>query len=175
MKVMNWESIEEAASGEKLPAGGYVVRITNVEDVPSKEYLWVEYDIAEGEHAGHYSDEYAKSHPYIHRFSRSYKETAAGFFKAFLMRLEEGNRGRFSVAEWQKGSNENELVGLELGIVVQNEKYTNEKGDDKERLQVVGIYAPQDIRNGDFKVPPVTDKRERVQDAGGAYDESVPF
>ena len=53
MKIKNWEIIEESTPGEKLPAGGYVATIVNVEDVPSKEYLWIVYDIKEGEHAGH--------------------------------------------------------------------------------------------------------------------------
>ena len=165
MKIKNWTIIDPAAEGgSKLPAGGYVVRITGVEDVPSKQYLWIEYDIAEGDYAGHYSDDFAKSHPYVHRFSRSYKDSAERFFRAFLDALEVSNRGKFDVATWQERSDEGEFVGLLVGIVLQDELYTNTKGEDKERLNVCKVLAAQDIRNGDYTVPPAKDSRE----GGGA-------
>lgn len=174
MKIKNWELIEESTPGEKLPAGGYVVTITGVEDVPSKEYLWIVYDIKEGDHAGHYSDDFGKKNAWAHRFTRSYKDTAEGMFKAFLKRLEESNRGKFSVEEWQKTSDERAFVGLELGIVLQTRMYTNEKGDDKESLEVRGVYASQDIRNGDFKMPEPHDDREQIPAVQTLYTD-VPF
>lgn len=173
MKIKNWELIEESTPGEKLPAGGYVAVIVDVEDVPSKEYLWIVYDIKEGEHAGHYSDDFGKRNAWAHRFTRSYKDSAEGMFKAFLNRLEESNRGRFDAKAWQARSDEREFVGLEVGIVLQTRFYTNEKGEDKEALEVRGVYASQDVRNGDFKLPEPNDAREKAP-AAGAYDD-VPF
>lgn len=180
MKVKNWTLIDPVTTGNgKLPAGGYVARITAVEDVPSKEYLWVEFDIAEGEYAGHFSDDFAKSRPYIHRFSRSYKDSAEGFFSAFLVALEESNRNRFSVEQWQRTCDEHALVGLEIGIVVQTELYTSNTGEDKERNEVVGIYATQDIRNGDYKLPEPKDSRTNVPTGASAYqsasNDAIPF
>lgn len=186
MRPYNWANVEESTPFEKLPAGGYVIRIVGVEDVPAKQYLNIVYDIAEGEHAGFYSDDFGKKNPWTHRFVRSYKPTAEGMFKAFLSRLEESNR-RFSIANWQIQSDERALVGLELGIVLQVEDYTNDKGEDKERLQVVGVYASQDIRNGDFKLPPRKDSRKAVpgnepglpfedeQPPTSVYDGDLPF
>lgn len=179
MKIKNWTMVEPASEGgSKLPAGGYVVTITGVEDVPSKDYMWIEYDIAEGEYAGHYSDEYAKAHPYVHRFSRSYKQTAERFFRAFLDALEVSNRGKFDVAKWQQKSDEAEFIGLQVGIVLQDELYTNKYGDDKERLNVAKIMAAQDIRNGNFTVPPAKDSREgggaSAPASASAYDD-IPF
>lgn len=159
MKHINWEPIEESTPFEKLPAGGYVIRITDVEDMALKEYLNIIYDVAEGEHAGFYSDSFGRLNPWAHRFVRSYKETALGMFKQFLRRLEDSNRN-FSIAKWQERSDERELIGLTLGIVLQTELYTNDRGEDKERLEVVGVCAAQDIRNGDFKLPPVKDNRK---------------
>jgi hypothetical protein len=159
MKIMNWVGVEEQAPFEKLPAGGYVVRITDVEDVAEREYLNVVYDVAEGDYAGFYSDDFSLNNPWKHRFVRSYKDSCESMFKAFLARLEESNRG-FSVAKWQVHCDVRELVGLELGVVVQSELYTTDKGDDRERLNVCGVYASQDIRNGDFRVPEVKDSRK---------------
>lgn len=178
MRALNWEAVEESTPFSKLPAGGYVIEIKDVEDVADREYLNIVYDIKEGEFSGFYSDDFGKQNPWAHRFVRSYKDSAAGMFKQFLARLEDSNP-KFSISEWQKRSDERELVGLELGIVLQNELYTNNQGDDKERLNVVGVYAAQDIRNGDFKLPEVKDKRTSVGGAAPAassdpYDD-VPF
>ena len=56
MKAINLSDVKEAGQGQQLPAGGYVCKITNVEDVPEKEYLYVEFDIAEGEHKGYFKE-----------------------------------------------------------------------------------------------------------------------
>lgn len=181
MKIKNWEIVEEANGGAKLPAGGYVAKITGVDDVASKEYLWIEYDIAEGEHTGHFGDDFAAAHPYIHRFSRSYKDAALGFFKTFLVALEKSNT-TFDIADWETQSDEQQFIGQLIGIVLGTEKYTNTKGEDKERLNVVQILPAQDIRDGKFKVPPVEDNRETIHGvattsiAHDAYGTSeIPF
>lgn len=173
MRVLNWESVEESTPFEKLPAGGYVVKIVDVEDIDRKEYLNVVYDIAEGEHAGFFSSDFALRNPWSHRFVRSYKETARGMFKAFLLRLEESNPG-FSIAAWQKKGDERELVGLELGAVVQYEDYTNDAGDDKERLDVVGVYSAADIRAGKFTVPERKDNRTKDSNPYSGQAEQPP-
>lgn len=180
MKVINWELIEESRPGTMLEPGGYVCRIERVEDVPSREYLWVVYDVAEGEKAGCYAG-VPVADDWKHRFTRSYKESAQGMFKAFLNRLEESNRGRFSVADWQaRGCNEHELAGLEVGLVFGKELYTNDRGEDKERTVVSFVEAAQDIRNGDFRVPEPKDRRESVAQAparaaSAPADDDLPF
>lgn len=158
MKAMNWVEVDESTPFEKLPAGGYVVRITDVEDVSSREYLNIVYDVAEGPHQGFFSDDFSRANPWKHRFVRSYKQTAQGMFRAFLARLEDTNPG-FEVAAWQVRSNEQQFVGLLVGVVVQYELYTNDSGDDKERLNVVGVYSADDIRAGNYKLPEVKDSR----------------
>lgn len=51
MKALNGYNEVKASTGEyaRLPAGGYVCKITKVEDVAAKEYLRVSFDIYEGE------------------------------------------------------------------------------------------------------------------------------
>ena len=158
MKILNWEEVEDT-SFEKLPAGGYVVMLTSVVDKPAKEYLEVTYDICEGEHAGYYSDDFGQRNLWAHQMRRSYKETARGMFKKFLSTLEKSNPA-FTVAEWQRTSDERRLEGLIIGVVLQYEDYTNNRGEDKERLQVVGLYTPDEIRAGDFKLPDRRDTRK---------------
>lgn len=158
MKVMNWVGVEESTPFEKLPAGGYVIRIVDVEDVADREYLNVVYDVAEGEYAGFYSDDFGQKNPWSHRFVRSYKGNCEGMFKQFLSRLEDSNP-QWTVAAWTQTCDPMNLIGLTLGAVFQFEEYTNEQGDDKERLNLVGVYSVGDIRAGNFKVPERKDNR----------------
>ena len=177
MKKKNWDVIEESVpGGAPLAPGGYVVRIVNVKDNynasdESKCYLNIVYDIAEGDEAGRFSDDWGKSHPFAHQFTRWYEGRSEGEFRFFLNCLEFSNKGKFSVAEWNKTCDEKQLIGLELGIVLQKEFKTNTKGVDTDYLEVRGVYASQDIRSGDFKVPDPVDKRKKI---GGSQDDTVP-
>lgn len=178
----NWVMVDEATSGgSQLPVGAYVAKITDVEDHPRDEYLLVTWDVAEGEHAGHYSDDFGKANPYTHQFRRYYSERSARFFKSFLVQLEQSNRGRFSVKEWNARQDEREFVGLEIGVLVQTRQYTNTKGDDKSVNEVRETCAAQDVRNGDYRMPAPLDQRNKIKAGGsddkpaaGAYDD-VPF
>ena len=172
MKLINWEEVEESKPTTMLEPGGYVCRIVAVEDVPSKEYLWIVYDVAEGERAGVYAG-LPKSDDWKHRFTRSYKDTARGMFKAFVNRVEESNPG----FKWD-GSDERQFVGKIVGLVFQKEQYTNDKGDDKERTVVVGVESADDIRKGGYYMPEPKDRRMTVESAAaaqsGPYDD-IPF
>ena len=172
MKLINWEEVEESKPSTMLEPGGYVCRIVAVEDVPSKEYLWIVYDVIEGERAGVYAG-LPKSDDWKHRFTRSYKDTARGMFKAFVNRVEESNPG----FKWD-GSDERQFVGKIVGLVFQKEQYTNDKGDDKERTVVVGVESADDIRKGGYYMPEPKDRRTKVAAApasqSGPYDD-IPF
>lgn len=176
MKVGNWNLIEEAGSFVKLPVGGYVLRIVDVKDNSNGEYLEIVYDIAEGPFAGHY----AADDDWRHTFRKYYGGKAAGFFKAFLNRLEESNRGRFTVDRWTINCNEREFIGLEIGGLIQERYYTNQQGEDKTVLEVADTVAAQDIRNGDYKLPAPRDMREKISPAVSSFTPTfdtadVPF
>ena len=172
MKIINWEEVEESKPSTMLEPGGYVCRITDVDDVPRREYLWVVYDVVEGERAGTYAG-MPKSDDWKHRFTRSYKDTARGMFKAFVNRVEESNPG----FKWD-GSDERQFVGKLVGLVFQKEQYTNDGGEDKERTVVVGIESADAIRKGDYYMPEPKDRRTKVAAApasqSGPYDD-IPF
>ena len=172
MKLINWEEVEESKPTTMLEPGGYVCRIVAVEDVPSKEYLWIVYDVAEGPCAGTYAG-MGSGDDWKHRFTRSYKDTARGMFKAFVNRVEESNPG----FKWD-GSDERQFVGKLVGLVFQKEQYTNDKGDDKERTVVVGVESADDIRKGGYYMPEPKDRRMTVDTStaakSGPYDD-IPF
>lgn len=189
MRIKAWNFIEPATMGAApLQPGGYVVRIVDVKDNynPNDEnkcYLDLIYDIAEGPEAGRYSDDWGKSHPYAHQSRQWYEGKHEGRFRHTLECLEQSNRGRFSVADWTQRCNERELIGLEFGIVLQKLLDYDSKGNETEYLEDRGVYASQDIRNGDFKLPEPRNKRDKTnarispvaEASSGLYDEDVPF
>ena len=144
----------EASTGEfkRLPAGGYVAKITSVEDKDDKEYLNITFDIAEGEFKAFYSDEWGKEHPYAHSFVRSYKDKALGMFKGFLKAVDASNGTKFEERA-KKGFPEGELVGTRIGVLIGYEEYRSNRGEIAQRTRVAGVRSVQAIRDGNFKVP----------------------
>ena len=58
MKNINWNEVPDQVEFDRLPPGGYVCEMKCVVDMPAKEYLKIEYDIAEGSYKGYYQELY---------------------------------------------------------------------------------------------------------------------
>lgn len=189
----SYKEAEASQGGEfkKLPAGGYVCKIIDVKDVPlgsdpnkpdKGNYLRVYFDIAEGEYKGFYSDDFGKKYPDIHSYVRSYKEKALGLFKGFLTAIDESNNTNFVKAA-EKGINEKELIGKNIGLVLGLEEYITSMGEIKERLYVTSNRSTQAIVSGDYKVPELKKIKDPISSAGsapvdgfsGIDDSDIPF
>ena len=152
MRSFNWNSIQSSSDGgfTPLPAGPYVARLVELTDNPTKEYVEAVFDIAEGEHAGYYSDDWGKAHPYAHHFFMSYKETALGMLKGRLEAIAKSNPGFDPFAAWDAGRLDifaNRFVGINL----QEEEYERADGDVGTRLNVCQVVNAQDVRDGKVK------------------------
>jgi len=169
----NWTEVKAVGTSKMIPAGGYVARITAVEDVESREYLRFTYDIAEGEHKGFFE---ADDRVYTHQFVRSYKPAAEGFMSQFLNCVDESN-DNFNLDGWD--NDEQDLVGKLVGVLIQREDYTNNDGEDRARMNVEGFAKAADIRNGRYKLPEPKDSRKKADGGGQAaesvYDADIPF
>lgn len=192
MQIMNWIEIEPAGNGaSKLDAGAYVLRIKDVSEHTSRNgggYLTFVYDIAEGEHANHFANETAD---YRHSFNRNYTGKAAPFFRSFLDAVEQSNPGHFNIASWQKTCDVRAFVGLTVGALFRDRYYTNSSGKDVGPiLDFVRAMPAQDVRDGNWSVPPVKDDRSKTatpidgyyaapaakpDDDTSVYDSDLPF
>ena len=160
MKALNGYNEVKASTGEyaRLPAGGYVCKITKVEDVAAKEYLRVSFDIYEGEYRGWYRDQREEledrgyNASYVGTVIRSYKDSALGFFKAFIAAVDESNGTQFGPTV-ESGLDEQKLVGCLVGFVISYEEYQKNNGNIGQRERVAYQKSIQKIRDGDFKVP----------------------
>ena len=171
---------DATASGEfeRLPAGGYVIKITGVENNEDKQYLKIVYDIAEGPERGRYKNEDAE-HDYRHSFIRSYKEKALGMFKAFIKAVDEANETNFNDFI-EKGFDEQLLKGNRVGVLFGYEEYNANDGSVKERLYLVRFLTIEQVRAGDFKVPELkklkTDTAPTIPEGFTALpDADMPF
>ena len=151
--IKGYNDAKASGDFERLPAGGYVIKITGVKDEnkPDKQYLKIIYDIADGPEAGRYANE-DPDNDYRHSFIRSYKDTALGMLKAFLQAVDETNGSKLGETV-ETGLDEQRLVGLYLGVVLGYEEYETNAGDVKERLYVKSCKTAKQIQEGDFKVP----------------------
>ncbi len=167
---------EAVASGgyTRLPAGGYIIKITSVTDQDDKQYLKVLFDIAEGPEKDRFKEEEYDSR---HSFVRSYKEKALGMFKAFIKAVDATNGTDFD-SRIEKGFPEQELVGKKLGVVIGYEEYISDRGETKERMRIAKCCPDADIRQGNFKVPELkklVDSPAPISGFSAIPDGDLPF
>ena len=151
MKAINLSEVQEAGTRLGLKAGGYVCKITNVEDVPSKEYLYVEFDIAEGEFKDYYKKLQEAKNFWGGSFYKSYKEKALPMLKRFCSAVTKSNSGYIFDAGAQN-SDEKTLKGKLIGLVLFEEEYIKNNGEIGRRLKVDYECGIEKIRKGEFKV-----------------------
>jgi hypothetical protein len=167
-KVDGYDSATANYGGERerLPAGGYICKITRVEDFPDKQYLKIEFDIADGQYKGWYGDIFKRANFWGGNFIRSYKDSATVFFKGFITAVEESNPNY--KWNWQ----EQTLVGKWIGLVLGYEEYENRNHEIKERIYVAQNRSGKAIKNGDFTVPELKRLKQASKPAapGSAYD-----
>ena len=144
MRNINLDNVKEMDGSdtfEKL-LGGYVCKIMKVTDVPEREYLKIEYTVAEGD-----SKDFKYSWGYPN-FVKSYKEgLAQSFFKGFITAVEESN------PNYKFAFDEQTLVGKLVGLVIGQEEYINDKGDVKVSDSVKQTLSTKRIRENDYKMP----------------------
>lgn len=178
---------------QRMPAGGYVARIQAVRtrgedygrviDYPEeKMYIKLIYDIAEGDFAGKYSDEYwsGADKDYGHQIYLSWKNMGA--FKGNIQAIEESNPGFDAMAAFTADRYEL-FIGKLVGIVLGEEEYRANDGSIKTRFGFPRLKSVQDIRDGKFKVPPLktldgaapSTAPAKAAEQNSIYDDDIPF
>lgn len=158
---------------ERLPAGGYVCRITKVEDHDEdKPYLRIVYDIAEGRYISFYSDDWGVENEWAHDMRQYYTPAAFGVFKGFLKAVDISNGTDFEGAA-AEGFDERSLVGQFIGLIIGEEEYESNDGSIKTRLRVRGARPVQNIREGRFKYPEL--KKLETEEPTPLGDDEFPF
>lgn len=171
MKSIDMTNVKEAGDFSRPAPGAYICGIVKVEDVSSKEYLKVTYDIVEGEFKGYY-EEIRKNNPdwaWAGAYVKSYKDAALPMFKRFCTAVSRSN-GKYVFDGGVKNHDEQSLKGKKVGLLLGEEEYEGNDGTIKTRLYVVREFSVDKI--GDQKIPEL--KKLKVDDsAANTSDEFV--
>jgi hypothetical protein len=147
--------------------------------VPTKQYLLIKLDWAEGEYKGYgvgIENQFNHDAGYI-KIYRSYKPNALGFFKAWLNALEKCNPGKFVANNFM--GDEAQMVNLLVGVVLGFEEYMGKDNEPKQRLRLHKLISLEDVRKGNYKVPdlktlPAEEKAKAVE-APAPFSDDCPF
>lgn len=163
MKDINLDAVQEAQEFERLGPGGYICGIVRAEDVPEKEYLRIEFDIADGPFKNYFRSMRERlaldSWPASGVLYRSYKESALPFFKQFVTCVQVSNAG------YVFKNDEATLARKLFGVVMGEEEYEKNDGTVGVRLKASAVRSVKAIREGDFKVPAI----KKLKTAPAAY------
>lgn len=188
MPKISWNDVTESRGGgvSTLPSGAYKCAITKAEFVTTKKgaaALVVVWDVAEGEHKGHFSGAFFEGKDFRHNDYLMLEGKALGMTKHKLHALADSNPG-FKPTAAIDADQAQPFIGKTCYLLIQERKYTY-NGRDQSEVRVVDWLSPDEFRAGDYKVPETLDERE-VQAAPAAvhapdapqpdvYDEDVPF
>ena len=164
MKNVNWETVQDDV--RRPVPGGYIAKITEVQDVEEKEYLLIKWDFLEGEFKGCNHETFDAFGFWPMAIVRSYKDKALRFFKTFKTCVEVSNRNYVFRNDPQS------LVGKYIGVVLGEEEYMSSKGEIKTRLYVESVRSGKAIRDGDYKIPEL--KKYVPKDTGYATPGGAP-
>lgn len=166
-KIENFENIRDFSEVESLPAGPQPCRITDVIDHPEKSYLEVRFDIDAGDFKGFYKNLFDRNGSWRGTIIRSYKESALGFFKAFITAVEKSNNGyNWLNANW----NEKTLVGKYVVVNFREEEYLTENNEVRSSVKPFEFRSIPAWREGKIQTP----KKLEVEKPEPVLSENLP-
>lgn len=153
---INWYQAEAKIDGEnkRLPAGGYICKIIHAEDVPAKQYLKIQLEIAEGEYKNYFSLQKANFNlekwPSSGIAYRSYRGESMSYFKGFMKTLMDSNNG-FDFE--RAGFDTDSLNGKYIDVVFGEEEYLDQYNELKTSLKPRFFLSIARINRGEFETP----------------------
>lgn len=192
MKKRNFDRNNVIRQTEKLPAGGYVIKIM---DAKEENYDWgdrlaIAFDIAEGEHAGFYNENFKNQQGEDKKWKGVMRlnipkedgsEQDAWTQKRFntnIVAIEDSNPGFFF--DWD----ETKLKGKLVGALFNNKEYEI-NGNSGFYTNCHSFVPAQNIRDGKFTIPKDTllpnSKQNQKPTADNGFvtassgEEEIPF
>ena len=155
VKPSNYDNVQEYGEFKPLELGGHICKIMSVEETKSstgKDMLRIFLDIAEGEQANYYAEQYKadsradkKWGCIVYQLTEDKDGNTNRGLKTFITSVEKSNKG-FTVA-W--GDNFTTcLKGKVIGGVFGREQYQNSKGELKFTTKCVSFRSADTVRAG---------------------------
>lgn len=145
----------------QLPKGGYIAKILDCKEESSATgYKWlaISFDISEGEHKGHFAEQYRANtnenkkwrgtyNAFIPDESSQYYEDNLNKFKTMMSNIEESNPGYHW--DWD----ETKLKGKLIGVIFGEKEWESDNNGVIIITECRGIRSVDCIKNGKFKMP----------------------
>ena len=173
-KIENWENVNENSEFAKLAAGPQICKILAVDDIAEKEYLKIYFDIVgtdakigmKPETVAKIKSDYPNINELVGEFARqaekfklewprtgydtrSYKDTAAGFFKAFITAVEKSNKG------YQWNWDEKSLIGKYVVVNFGEEEYLDKDGNVAVSIKAQEFRSIEAFVKNEIKLIPI--------------------
>ncbi len=163
-KIEDFDKVKPATDFEALEIGPYICKIIAVEDLGDKEYLVINFDIADGEKKGYFKElNDAFGGDWRGRIRRSYKKKALPFFSAFIVAVEKSN------PKFKWNWNEQDLVGNYVVVVFGEEEWVNDDNELKIVVKPVSVRSIQAYKENRITTPKI--KRVSAEERGKAVAE----
>jgi hypothetical protein len=176
----------------QLPKGGYIAKILDCKEESKNGYSWLafSFDITEGEHKGHFAEQYRANtnenkkwrgtyNAFIPDESSQYYDENLNKFKTMIANIEESNPGYHW--DWD----ETKLKGKTIGVLFGEKEFETESNGVIILTECRGIRSVDCIKNGKFKMPALKtlSKSPSVSspvstgfaDLGAVDDDDLPF
>ena len=138
---------------EQLPPGLYHFKVCQVMDESKKDYLYVEYDIAEGEHKGYFERQSNRTGFWGGNVRLYYTEKAESIFKRALKAINTAN-GTYEFNPFEDGKNADEktLIGKNFWAVIHEVEYEKTTGGIGSRMSVeaTAFISEKKAKEGNF-------------------------
>ena len=145
----------------QLPKGGYIAKILDCKEESSATgYRWlaISFDIAEGEHKGHFAEQYRANtsenkkwrgtyNAFIPEEGSQFYEDNLNKFKTMISNIEESNKGYHW--DWD----ETKLKGKFIGVIFGEKEFESESNGVIIITECRGIRSVDCIKSGKFKIP----------------------
>jgi len=149
-------------NSNRLPVGGYVCNILNVEEKPTQSgsmMIVVSYDVAEGEYAGFFRKRYdadKKDNPMTAKWRGTYTlfvcnkdGSTNGWFKGFIKDWEKSNNRPFV----KQGEYNAQMKDTKVGIIVREEEFEGRNGEILTTTKACNSLPIEAVRLGKFELP----------------------
>lgn len=163
---------------EQLPPGLYHCKFCQVKDESDKEYLYIEYDIAEGEHKGYFERQSNRAGFWGGNVRLYYTTKASSIFKRALKAINTAN-GSFEFNPFEDGKNADEktLIGKQFWAVFHEVEYEKANGGTGSRMSVesTAFISEKKARENKFNKKLLEKTTVRRQAAASTSDETPDF
>lgn len=155
------QAYQYGSNSNRLPVGGYVCNILNVEEKPTQSgsmMVVVSYDIAEGEYAGFFRKRYEadkKDNPYGAKWRGTYTlfvcnkdGSTNGWFKGFMTNWEKSNNRPLN-----KNADYSQMKNTQIGLIVREEEFESQSGAIMTTTRACNSLPVEAVRLGKFELP----------------------